>query len=118
MTDKKTLIARWHTAQQQVDRLKAEVREAETELHAVLRELHGVPVGTRWRLRIKKSMFGAREEYEAVLNDIKNVSYFSRPETKPWATAFRIKKDGTPRDRAQDVYGDWEVIGPYEEKAL
>lgn len=85
------------------------------DAHRLLRELHGIPEGTQWRLRISRGMPGARREvYDAVLEDVRAISYYSRPEEKPWATAFRIKNDGTPEKQSRSVYTDWEVIGPYE----
>jgi len=113
MTDKKTLLTRWNAVSKRVDIIKADLRQAELDLHKITRELHGVPIGTTWRLRIGKRMFGNVTEYDAVLQDIRPLSV-SRPEDKPWATVFRLKKDGTPESSARQVYDYWEVIGPYE----
>lgn len=115
MRNKKEILTSWHATSNRVNALKAELRAAEGDLHIILRELHGVPIGTRWRLRIERRH--SKDSFEAVLDDIKSVSYYGRPEYKPWATAFRIKKDGTLEDRARSVYTDWEVIGTYKEKA-
>lgn len=114
MTDKQTLLTRWDAVSKRVDIIKADLRAAELDLHNITRELHGVPVGTVWRVRVKPGMFSNRTGYDAVLQDIRPISYYSRPEDKPWATGFRLKKDGTPEQSARQLYCDWEVIGPYE----
>ena len=114
MTDKEKLIAQWHDASAKVDKIKADLAKANLELHRITREIHGVPVGTVWRVRVKPGMFSNRTGYDAVLQDIRPISYYSRPEDKPWATGFRLKKDGTPERSARQLYSDWEVIGPYE----
>ena len=114
MTDKSKLMKRYDAAVENVRLAEENLRAEKDMANAILREFHGIPVGTAWKLRVKRTIFGNREEYEAVLEDVKSFSVFGKLETKPWATAFRIKKDGTLEYRARSVYTDWEVIGPYE----
>lgn len=114
MTDKDKLLRKYAIAVKNAQANEKIAEAHRADAHRLLRELHGVPVGTVWRVRVKPGMFSNRTGYDAVLQDIRPISYYSRPEDKPWATGFRLKKDGTPEQSARQLYSDWEVIGPYE----
>ena len=115
MTDKKELLRRYERAKERKEAAQLEARKEAAEMHRIVRELHGIPLGTRWRLRIRTRFFNGVKEYDALLEDIRPISALSDPLTKPWATAFRFKNDGTPEKQVRSVYTDWDVVGPYEE---